>query len=291
MQEELEDPDLVDLAFSDSDNESEHEPTVGWHGYDDHTYTSPLVSALGFTVECEASVPESSDQAQAPASRFYPPTAWDTLAELYAPKVGLNASISALRFVRRGDPRELLIFTDGACLDNGFESARAGCGFVFRPAASGSSSPANAIRSAFSVPGDHYFRLETYGPTGVQFKQTSNRAELRAVIAAIAFRAWSGERFRRLVIATHSSYVVEGATNWVKGWRRRGWRTSRNRAVASKDLWVQLIETIAKRRGDGLAVSFWLIPREWNTEAGRCAGTGARMEAADPYCTTHGVEC
>lgn len=75
------------------------------------------------------------------------------------------------RFVRRNKPTELLIYTDGACLDNGHANARAGCGFVFS-SAPGPSSYCN-------------FRLEKQGPTGEVYQPTSNRAELRAVIAAL----------------------------------------------------------------------------------------------------------
>jgi ribonuclease HI len=69
------------------------------------------------------------------------------------------------------------------------------------------------------------FHLEKEGPFGEPSLQTSNRAELRAVIAALRFRAWQGEGFKSLVIATDSEYVVEGATNWARGWLRNNWRT------------------------------------------------------------------
>lgn len=100
------------------------------------------------------------------------------------------------------------------------------------------------------------------------------------MIGALRYRAWSGEGFKSLVIATDSEYVVEGATRWVKGWLRRGWRTSTGAPVKNKDLW-QTVLGEAERRGErGLKIRFWRIPREWNTEADR----RAREAATDPDC-------
>lgn len=41
--------------------------------------------------------------------------------------------------------------------------------------------------------------------------QTNNRAELRAVLAAIGLRWWYGEGFKKIVIACHSEYVINGS--------------------------------------------------------------------------------
>jgi ribonuclease HI len=60
------------------------------------------------------------------------------------------------------------------------------------------------------------FRLESRGPNNEEVPLTSNRADLRAVIAALRFWLWNNEGTRRLVIATDSSYVIDGATERVK---------------------------------------------------------------------------
>ena len=65
-------------------------------------------------------------------------------------------------------------------------------------------------------------RLEKKGPFGDNSIQTSNRAELRAVIAALQFRYWPGEGFYTFVVATDSEYVVEGSTKWAKTWAKNG---------------------------------------------------------------------
>ncbi|CAH0020000.1 unnamed protein product, partial [Clonostachys rhizophaga] len=121
------------------------------------------------------------------------------------------------------DPSKVLVFSDGACLNNGQPNPRAGWAFVFGP---------GGICSG---------RLESRGPFDDPGVQSSNRAELCAVIAAIGFRAWHGEGFRILIIATDSEYVVKGATAWVKTWLRKGWRTNNNADVKNKDLWEMLL--------------------------------------------------
>lgn len=84
--------------------------------------------------------------------------------------------------------------------------------------------------------GRENFHLEKEGPFGDSSPQTSNRAELRSVIAALRYRVWQGEGFKSLLIFTDSEYVVEGSTNWVRGWLQNKWRT-RSGPVKNKDWW------------------------------------------------------
>lgn len=156
-------------------------------------------------------------------NKFKPPKATDTPQLLFPQRIGVKALPPVHRFIHRNDPSQFLIYTDGACLNNGGANPKAGCAFVYR-------SPAP------QVVGHKAFRLENEGPTGKQHPQTSNRAELRAVIAALRFRFWTGEGFNSLVIATDSEYVVEGATKWVRTWLQNGWKTRLGASVKNKDL-------------------------------------------------------
>ena len=122
------------------------------------------------------------------------------------------------------DGRIGLIRTDGPCLDNGREDPKAGWAFWHGFGPSGDPLVASG-------------RLEKKGPFGDDGLQTSNRAELRAVIAALRFRYWPGEGFTTLVIATDSQYVVEGATNWARTWVENGWVRRAGGAVQNRDLW------------------------------------------------------
>ncbi|KAK9423280.1 putative RNase H type-1 domain-containing protein [Seiridium unicorne] len=72
-----------------------------------------------------------------------------------------------------------LIFTDGACSNNGTPSAKSGRGFSF-------------CKMGRPARGCVHFPLEKEGPSGQQFPPTSNRAELRAVIGALEWRYCTG---------------------------------------------------------------------------------------------------
>lgn len=162
------------------------------------------------------------------------------------------------RFVHWRNPEKALIFTDGACINNGQVNPKAGWAFVTGPSAPGDpgSHPARFVAH----------RLEERGPFGDEGGQTSNRAEMR-------FRNWHGEGFRTVVIATDSEYVVNGATGWARGWIRNGWVTRGAGAVKNKDLWQCLLGEIETYDDRGMKVEFWRIPRELNIIADAAAKT------------------
>lgn len=132
--------------------------------------------------------------------------------------------------------------------------------------------------------------MEKKGPFGDDSLQTSNRAELRAVIAALRFRHWPGEGFHTLVFATDSEYVVEGATKWAKNWVENGWVKRDGAAVKNQDLWEALLGEIEKFSDHGMNVEFWRIPREWNTVADAAAKDAAEQgEGPDQWGDTFGM--
>ncbi|CCF39493.1 RNase H domain-containing protein [Colletotrichum higginsianum] len=169
------------------------------------------------------------------------------------------------RFHNRYNRFEMLIYTDGACLENGAADARGGCGFVFGPRLE-------------TAPGRVAFKLEDRGPDGQVYRHTSNRAELRAAVGALRFRRWYGESFKSIVIATDSTYVVDGATDWARGWCRKEWRLSNGQPVKNRDLWVSLLLEAEKLHDNGMTVHFWRIPREWNHEADSAAKDAAEND-------------
>lgn len=188
--------------------------------------------------------------------KFNPLRSSHTPQSLFAPGVGKNASSSASRFVRRTDNTELLIYTDGACLDNGQANPTGGCAFIY-----GDTSNRPETRSYES------FGLEDKGPLREKHPQTSNRAELRAVIAALRFKHWTDEGWKSMVIATDSEYVVEGITNWVQRWIQNRWKTSQGKPVMNQDLWKVLLGEMEKWKTYKMKVQFWRIPRELNKDA------------------------
>lgn len=211
-------------------------------------------------------------------TRFHPHNTRDTPQSLFPPGTSSRALPPVRRFIHRNNANQFLIYTDGACLDNGRANPRGGCSFVFKPS-----------RTQPRDDGYVRFRLENEGPTGEAHPQTSNRAELRAVIAALRFRLWTGEGFNSLVIATDSEYVVEGVTSWVRGWIRRGWKTSIGAAVKNRDLWECLLGEIERWNSHGMEVKFWRIPRDWNTDADNHARHAASEDARSAFRDIGGV--
>ena len=77
---------------------------------------------------------------------------------------------------------------------------------------------------------------------------TNNKMELSGAIAALEHLAG---RPGPVVIYTDSTYVIRGITQWVWGWRKRGWKTSQGTDVLNRDLWERLSSLLAARaRGD-----------------------------------------
>ena len=67
---------------------------------------------------------------------------------------------------------------------------------------------------------------------------TNNRMELVAVIRAL-------EALRRrcaVCVYTDSQYVQKGISEWIRDWKRRGWRTAAKQPVKNADLWHRLDE-------------------------------------------------
>lgn len=65
--------------------------------------------------------------------------------------------------------------------------------------------------------GTTFWRLEDVGPANVRAHHTSNRAELRAVVCALGYiqhKDLYPKKIASLVIATDSTYVIDGGTAW-----------------------------------------------------------------------------
>lgn len=183
------------------------------------------------------------------------------------------------RYISKANPRQILIYTDGACSNNGTADARAGWSFVFRPSAY---TKTGELTHAGTISG----RVEEMGPTCRFYDQTSNRAELRAVIAALQFRDWSTDcnsGWTSIVIATDSQYVAFGATDWIKRWESDDWKlfsrkSDRWQYPKNLDLWKLLLKIIRRLQGLGISVLFWNIPREWNGRADEMAKKAAERK-------------
>lgn len=101
------------------------------------------------------------------------------------------------------------IYTDGACSGN----------------------PGPGGWGAILISGPHRKELN-----GGEDHTTNNRMELQAAISALA----ALKRPSRVDLWTDSSYVKDGISGWIHGWKRNGWKTSAKKPVKNADLWQQL---------------------------------------------------
>ena len=74
---------------------------------------------------------------------------------------------------------------------------------------------------------------------GGEFESTNNRMEMSAVIEALQWLPSDGSP-HDVCVTTDSQYVIKGMTEWLPGWKRRGWRTASKKPVANQDLWQSL---------------------------------------------------
>ena len=72
---------------------------------------------------------------------------------------------------------------------------------------------------------------------------TNNRMELTA--ATRALEEATKHEAKSVVVHTDSSYVINGITKWVKGWKLRGWVTKEGKPVLNRDLWEELDGAVA----------------------------------------------
>jgi len=79
---------------------------------------------------------------------------------------------------------------------------------------------------------------------------TNNRMELLAVIRALDLL----KRPVQARVHTDSQYVQKGISEWIHGWKARGWKTAAKAPVKNADLWRQLDESAVRHRVEWLWV-------------------------------------
>lgn len=104
---------------------------------------------------------------------------------------------------------EVEIYCDGACRGN---PGPGGWGALLRS-------------------GDHEKRL--YGGDALT---TNNRMELTGAIEGLA----ALRKDCRVTVWTDSQYVKKGMTEWLAGWKAKGWKNSARQPVKNVDLWQRL---------------------------------------------------
>ena len=79
--------------------------------------------------------------------------------------------------------------------------------------------------------------VEEFG--GHEPATTNNRMELQAALALLE-RLKQLPRHPDLTLRTDSKYLIDGLGSWIKGWKRKGWKTAAGKPVLNQDLWKAL---------------------------------------------------
>ncbi len=127
------------------------------------------------------------------------------------------------------------IFSDGACSGN---PGPGGYGTIMRC-------------------GEHVKELNGYAAD-----TTNNRMELMGAIVGL-------EALKKpctVTMTTDSKYVSKGMTEWIAGWKKKGWINSQRKPVLNRDLWERLDAAV-----NGHIVQWcWVKGHAGHTENERC---------------------
>ncbi len=109
------------------------------------------------------------------------------------------------------------LHTDGACSGN---PGPGGWAFILKHPASG----------------------KVVDGSGGEPETTNNRMELLAVINGLR----AIKKPSRVELYSDSKYVLDGLSEWMPDWKKRGWKTAAKKPVKNQDLWMELDELAAR---------------------------------------------
>ncbi|MBB5720666.1 ribonuclease HI [Loktanella ponticola] len=117
---------------------------------------------------------------------------------------------------------DLFAYTDGACSGN----------------------PGPGGWGAILIAKDGDTILKERALNGGQLLTTNNQMELMAAISALE----ALERATVVTVVTDSSYVKDGITSWIHGWKKRGWVNAAKKPVKNVELWKRLDSAQARHQ-------------------------------------------
>ena len=117
---------------------------------------------------------------------------------------------------------ELYIYTDGACSGN----------------------PGPGGWGALLIAKEAGKLLKSRELCGGEADTTNNRMELTAAIEGLN----ALERPSPVTVVTDSTYVKDGISKWMHGWKRKGWKTAAKKPVKNQELWMALDEAQARHQ-------------------------------------------
>lgn len=110
--------------------------------------------------------------------------------------------------------RHIVIHTDGACIGN--------------------PGPGGWAAILQSLDGAKQLKRET--ASGSNKDTTNNQMEMTAAIEALRKIKSDNPIF----IRSDSQYLIKGMTEWLQGWKAKGWRTAQRKPVLNRGLWEEL---------------------------------------------------
>jgi ribonuclease HI len=114
-------------------------------------------------------------------------------------------------------PKQVTIYTDGACSGN----------------------PGPGGWAALLIYGEQQKEI-----SGGEADTTNNRMELKAAIEGLKHLKTGCH----VTLVTDSKYVLQGMTEWLRGWKAKGWKTADKKPVKNVDLWQALEQQSARHQ-------------------------------------------
>ena len=112
---------------------------------------------------------------------------------------------------------------------------------------------------------------ETTQFSGDEEQTTNNRMELMGVWEGLK-QCPAGQPLQIFVVG---DYVLQGATQWLPGWRKNQWQKKDGQAVANADLWQKIDQALQEHKVIWVSGKGQHLPGL--EEAGRLAGAAARQ--------------
>jgi ribonuclease HI len=141
----------------------------------------------------------------------------------------------------------IIIFTDGACSNNGKPTASGGCGV--------------------------YFPNKEFQDVSQPFTKspiTNNRAELYAILSAL--NKLENIKYNTVTINSDSKYAINCVTIWYKKWEKNGFVGSNKKPVENLDIIDEIVTVIRSNPN----ITFEYVERKYNTEADKLAKNGCK---------------
>lgn len=144
--------------------------------------------------------------------------------------------------------KDVMIYTDGACSGN----------------------PGPGGWGAVLFYGEHKKEM-----SGGESHTTNNRMELTAAIEALK----ALKEPCKVKLYSDSAYLVNGfRNNWVGGWQRNGWKTSKNQPVENQELWKALLRLMETHQVEYIKVKGH-SDNQWNNRCDELARSAIQQRS------------